>query len=79
MATIIGIRPSSFKGDDGSTVSGVNIYYTYPLDKGTGSGAERVFMTDAKLRDCGYSPAVGYDVQIEYNRFGRVARIYPID
>lgn len=79
MATIIGIRPSSFKGDNGETVSGVNIYYTYPLDNGTGLGAERVFMTDAKLAGCGYQPLPGDEVQVEYNRFGRVAKIYPID
>ena len=79
MATIIGIRPSSFKGDNGETVSGVNIYYTYPLDKGTGLGAERVCMTDAKLAGCGYQPLPGDEVQLEYNRFGRVAKIYPID
>ena len=79
MATIIGIRPSSFKGDNGETVSGMNIYYTYPLDKGTGLGAERVFMTDAKLADCGYQPLPGDEVQLEYNRFGRVAKIYSID
>lgn len=79
MATIIGIRPSSFKGDNGETVSGMNIYYTYPLDKGTGLGAERVFMTDAKLASFAYQPTVGDEVQVEYNRFGRVAKIYPID
>ena len=79
MATIIGIRPSSFKGDNGEKVSGMNIYYTYPLDKGTGLGAERVFMTDAKLAGCGYQPLPGDEVQVEYNRFGRVAKIYPID
>ena len=79
MATIIGIRPSSFKGDNGETVTGMNIYYTYPLEKGTGLGAERVFMTDAKLAGCGYQPLPGDEVQLEYNRFGRVAKIYPID
>lgn len=79
MATIIGIRPSSFKSDNGEMISGMNIYYTYPLDKGTGQGAERVFLTDAKLAACGYQPLPGDEVQLEYNRFGRVAKIYPID
>ena len=79
MATIIGIRPSSFKGDNGETVSGLNIYYTYPLEKGDGDGAERVFMTEKKLEDCGYDPQVGDDVQIDYNRFGKVAKIYLVD
>ena len=79
MATIIGIRPSSFKGDNGETVRGLNIYYTYPLEKGDGDGAERVFMTENKLEDCGYDPQVGDDVQIDYNRFGKVAKIYLVD
>lgn len=79
MATIIGIRPSSFKGDNGETVIGTNIYYTYPLDSGVGLGAERIFMTAAKLAACGYQPALGDEVQLEYNRFGRVAKIYPVD
>lgn len=68
---IIGIRPSEFKGDDGSTVTGKNIYLTYPLEKGEGMGAERVFLTSAKLRDFGYVPAVGDEVRLEYNRWGK--------
>ena len=31
---IIGIRPSSFTGEDKSQISGRNIYLTYPLEKG---------------------------------------------
>ena len=46
---IIGIRPSSFKGDEGEEITGKNIYMTFPLDKGTGLGCERVFVTDARL------------------------------
>jgi len=34
--TIVGIRPSSFKGNQGNTISGKNIYLTYPLEKGEG-------------------------------------------
>jgi len=44
---IIGIRPSSFTGDDKTEISGKNIYLTYPLEKGEGQGSERVFITDA--------------------------------
>lgn len=68
---IIGIRPSSFKGDKGEDITGKNIYLTYPLDKGTGLGAERIFVTDAKAADWPYKPAVGDEVKITYNRFGR--------
>lgn len=68
---IIGIRPSSFKGDKGEEITGKNIYMTYPLDKGTGLGCERVFLTDAKIAGWEYKPQVGHEVKLSYNRFGR--------
>ena len=71
MAKIIGIRPSSFKGDDGAQVSGKNIYITYALDKGEGLGAERIFITDSKLANWSYRPVVGDEVNLEYNRYGK--------
>lgn len=71
MAKIIGIRPSEFKGDSGEVITGKNIYISYPLDKGEGLGAERVFITDKKLSDWFYKPAVGDEVKLEYNRFGK--------
>ncbi len=75
MAKIIGLRDSSFKGKDGTEVNGTNIYLTYPLEKGIGEGSERVFMTEAKLCDGGYSPKIGDEVFIEYNRYGKVSAI----
>ena len=71
MAKIIGIRPSEFKGDGGDTITGKNIYLTYPLDKGEGFGSDRVFITDKKLQDWTYKPKVGDEVKLEYNRYGR--------
>lgn len=68
---IIGIRPSSFPGDRGDTVSGKNIYLTYPLETGEGQGSERIFVTDAKLNKWPYQPKVGDEVNVSYNRFGR--------
>ena len=72
---IIGIRPSSFKGDKGEEITGKNIYLTFPLDKGIGSGCERVFVTDAKMVDWPYKPQVGDEVEIVYNRYGRCDRL----
>ncbi len=68
---IIGIRPSSFKGDKGDEVSGKNVYLTFPLEKGEGLGAERIFLTDAKLNKWTYQPKVGDEVNVSYNRYGR--------
>lgn len=73
MAKIIGIRPSEFKGESGDTITGKNIYVTYPLEKGEGLGADRVFITDKKLQDWTYKPKVGDEVKMEYNRYGRCA------
>ena len=72
---IIGIRPSSFTGDDGTRVNGQNIYMTYPLDKGEGMGAERVFVTNEKLVQWPYRPAVGDEVEVIYNRYGKCQEI----
>ncbi len=79
MATLVGIRPSSFKGDRGETISGRNICPVYPLEKSEGQGTGRVFLTDDRLLRCGYSPKVGDDVRVEYNRFGKPAGIFPED
>lgn len=69
---IIGIRPTTFKGDSGD-VSGKNFYVTYPLEKGEGHGSERIFVTDAKLNKWTYQPKVGDEVDVSYNRFGKCA------
>lgn len=68
---IIGIRPSSFKGERGEDVTGMNIYMTYPLEKGEGLGCERVFVTDVKATRWTYKPKVGDEVDLQYNRYGR--------
>lgn len=68
---IIGIRPSSFIGEDKTEISGKNIYLTYPLEKGEGLGSERIFVTDAKLNKWEYKPKVGDKVTVSYNRYGR--------
>lgn len=72
---IIGIRPSSFEGKDGTQVSGKNIYMTYPLDKGEGQGTDRVFVTNEKLAQWPYRPEVGDEVEVRYNRYGKCQEI----
>ena len=68
---IIGIRPTSFTGDDKKEVKGINVYVTFPLEKGEGLGSERLFFTDEKLLQWAYKPHVGDEVKVEYNRYGR--------
>lgn len=56
---VIGFRKSSFKGDDGSQVSGVNLYLTEKCEKGEGQSCERVYITDQRLTACGLRPQAG--------------------
>lgn len=72
---VIGFRKSSFKGDDGSQVSGVNLYLTEKCEKGEGLSCERVYITDQRLNDCGYVPKLGDEVALEYNRWGKCSGI----
>lgn len=73
---VIGYRKSEFTTPDNKTISGYNIYVSYPLDKGTGMGAERFFLTVDKLLACGYNPNIGDEIKVEYNRFGKPNAIY---
>ena len=59
---VIGFRKSSFKGDDGSQVSGVNLYLTEKCEKGEGLSCERVYITDQRLNACGYVPKLGDEI-----------------
>ncbi len=73
---IIGIRPAGFTAkDSGEYITGQNIFVTEPLSKGTGCSSERLFISDARLNQCGYIPSVGDEVEIGYNRYGKVASI----
>ena len=72
---IVWIRPSNFTGGDGTQVSGQNIYLVYPLERGEGHGSDRVFVTNAKLSQWPYRPKVGDEVEVVYNRYGKVSEI----
>lgn len=75
---VIGIRPSSFRGENKEEISGQNIYLTYPLDKGVGHGADRIFLTNEKFNNLTHKPGVGDEVRLEYNRYGRCADIFKV-
>lgn len=75
---VIGYRKSSFETPDThKQITGVNIYVSTPIpeDKGSGDSCDRLFFTMDKLLDCGYKPEVGDDVTVEYNKYGKPARI----
>ena len=77
MSKIIGIARTSFTGSDGTPVEGTTLYFTDPIDPKRGQGAigGKVFLSVAKLADLGFTPAVGQEITLFYNRYGKVATI----
>ena len=72
---VIGFRKSSFKGNDGTEVSGVNLYLTDKCEKGEGLSCDRIYVMDKILASCGYTPKLNDEVIIEYNRYGKCSGI----
>lgn len=77
---VVGIRNVDFTAQDGNKISGMSIYCSYEITKnGEGYAVEKIFLSDRKMNDCGYVPSVGDEVNITYNRFGKVDRVEPFD
>lgn len=82
MAKIVGIANSSFMPKDGGRkVEGKTVYITDPIDqkKGEGISTDRFFLSAAKLQSLPFQPAVGMEVEVLYNKWGKVATLRLLD
>lgn len=70
---IQGFKRADFTSKEGTPITGYNLYLSYPLtgEDADGSACERYYMTDAKLAKSGYTPHVGDEVNVSFNRFGK--------
>ena len=76
---LIGFRKSYFLSKEGTSITGYTVYLSYPITgDGAGQACDRIYITDAKLAKCGYTPHVGDEVNVTYNKFGKVAAILPV-
>lgn len=77
---IIGMKKSNFTTKEGTLIEGFNVYLTYELtgEGANGLGCEHAYITQAKIDKCGFKPEVGDSVELSYNRFGKVAAIFPM-
>lgn len=78
MPKIIGISNTSFTPKDSTTpIEGTTFYTTEPIDSknGAGSKGDKFFLTRAKLSALDFTPAIGQEVEVLYNKFGKVATI----
>ena len=71
---LIGFKRNDFTTREGVTITGYNLYLTYPATgpEAQGMVAEHIYMTDAKLAKCGLDAGkfkVGSEVTVQYNRF----------
>ena len=74
---VIGTVFTSFKGTDGSDVSGTTLYVTEPIapDKGKGERADKFFLSAKKLASMTFVPSVDDAIEVYYNRFGKPEKI----
>lgn len=77
---IVGVELVDFE-KDGKKVSGTRFYTLedIPADRGTGKKADKIFMSDAKLKQIGFTPSVGQTVSVYYNRYGAVVYLTLVD
>lgn len=81
MAKICGIENVAFTGKDGTEVRGKRIHFTEAIaaDRGVGEAADRLFLSDAKLVAMDFTPVVGQDIDILYDKNGRVKGVTVVD
>lgn len=78
MAKIIGISNTSFTPKDSETpIEGSTYHVTEPIDpkNGVGFKGDKFFLTRTKLSTLDFTPAIGQEVEVLYNKFGKVATL----
>lgn len=71
--TLLGLKKVSFTAADGKVVDGTTLYVAYDADGVEGMATDKLFVTTAKMpkKDL----VVGNDLDIFFNRFGKVDSI----
>lgn len=73
---VIGLRKVNFKANDGQMIQGLSIYVTFPIERdGTGDAADKLFLSASKVEALQQIPQVGDDINVTYNRYGKVDSI----
>lgn len=81
MNKIIGIEDVAFTGKDGTEVRGKRIHFTEAIaaDRGVGEAGDKIFLSAAKLVTMDFTPVVGQDIDILYDKNGRVKAVNIVD
>ena len=78
--TVAGFRLVDFTGQDKKDVRGRTYYLSKAINTKLGEGVEfeKAFFSDERLAAMSYQPAIGDQVEVLYNRFGRVNILRPV-
>ena len=81
MNKIIGIEDVAFTGKDGTEGRGKRIHFTEAIaaDRGVGEAGDKIFLSAAKLVTMDFTPVVGQDIDILYDKNGRVKAVNIVD
>lgn len=78
MFTIIGVKLTSFTTQDGTKVTGYNVYITEERSDVDGLACDRVFISDRVCNRSNFTPHVGDIIEsLAYNKFGRLNIVIP--
>lgn len=78
MPEITGISKTSFTPKDSTTpIEGTTFYISEPIDPkhGIGTKGDKFFLSRAKLAELTFTPAIGQEIEIFYNRYGKVCSL----
>ena len=81
MSKIVGTQNTSFTGKDGTQVEGKTIHTTEPSDpkRGKGEAGEKIFLSASKVAELDFTPEVGDEIEVLYNKFGKVQTLRLLD
>ena len=69
---VIGYRRADFRTDDGQQIEGWTIYLTEQRQGVEGLATERTFLS---TRKSAYQPQLGDELQVYYNKYGKVEHV----
>lgn len=70
---VVGYRKVDFTGKDGKQIKGISLFCGQPITQnGEGAATEKFWLTPNLLDDTGYEPALGDEVNISFNKYGKV-------
>ena len=72
---VVGKRSMKFKGNDGTEISGTNLYVVYDDNYTEGKKTDKLFISDHLRSNLSFFPKVGDEICVDFNRWGKISNI----